>query len=278
MSRTKKPTAHASTSGSAQLRTWFTDLSVPLIDAPETDLLEKLALQHRERMLVLLNDLQVTECVDRSVQTAAQSCSPALAVRRVAQLLVDACWVSKVFSPTQLFSGTESRSAGTRTERFRELKAAAKTAQTLGRRLKSLTAPSLTACHLLSRLEAGNPALFPHQRKEWKTALPQTASPHASDLLEALASDLKEAAALLGLNIEKNRQPGSSRRGINKLIDPLLQQSVALGAKNQKGEAVPDFNLVHAVITSLHPDDPPDITTAKKRWANRQRKLKLKNP
>lgn len=278
MPRTKKPTAHASPTGSAQLRTWLTALPAPLIDAPATDLLSELAVQHRERMLDLLRDLQVAECVDRSVQTAVQSCSPAVAVRRVAQLLVDACWVSQASSSPQWSPAIASSSADSRTERFRELKAAAKAAQTLGKRLKSLMAPSLTANHLLSRLAAGNPTLFAHQRKGWKTALPKTASPLASDLLEALASELAEEAALLGLSIEKNRQPGSSRKGINTLIDPLLQQSVQLGAKNHKGEPVPDFDLIHAVVTSMHPNDPPDITTAKKRWANRQRKLKPKNP
>lgn len=278
MPRTKKPTAHASPTGSAQLKKWLTGLPAPLIDAPATDLLSELAVQHRERILELLRDLQVAECVDRSVQTAAQSCSPELAVRRVAQLLVDACWVSEAASSTQWSPATASSSAGTRTKRFRELKAAAKAARTLGKRLNSLTTPSLTANHLLSRLAAGNPTLFAHQRKGWKTALPKTASPLASDLLEALASELAEESALLGLRIENNRQPGSPHRGVNTLIDPLLQQSVQLGSKNHKGEPVPDFDLVHAVVTSLHPDGPADITTAKKRWANRQRKLKLKTP
>jgi hypothetical protein len=275
----RKAPVPGSTSGSKQLNAWLNALPpVPSINSPAMDLLIELAVQYRPRMLNLLKDLQVVTAVDQAVLNTSQTCSPTIAVERVARLLIDACWVSQVPSASNQLIGKASNQAGTRTAKLRELVAAAKTAKDLGKGLQSLTAKSLTVSHLSSRFEAGNPTIFSHQRRGWNTAMPKTSSPHISSLLETLAWELTEEAALLSLNIENTRQRGSSRREINILIDHLLQQSVNLGAINRKGQPAPDFDLVHAVVTSLLPAFPLDISTARKRWATRQGKLKLKNP
>jgi len=279
MASSRQSKAPVSQSGSKLLAKWLNAL--PPVPNPETPAMEpliELAVQYRSRMIALLKDPQVAASVDQSVRTAAQSCSTAIAVERIAQLLVDACWLSHAPHASKHLFENASNQAGSRTDNLRELMAAAKTAKDLGTRLKSLTAESLTVSHLTSRLAAGNATLFVHQRKGWNIAVHKTESPHVSELLETLACELTEEAAMLSLIIETTRQPGSSRQGINMLIDHLLQRSVNLGALNLKGEPVPDFDFVHSVVTSLHPTLSLDISTARKRWAARQGKLKLKNP
>lgn len=161
---------------------------------------------------------------------------------------------------------------------MRELQAAAKAAQALGKRTAALTDKTLTVDHLISRLKDGNPAFYILKRKGWNRALPRSDSLKVSALLDTLACELLEEAALLGIAIEKDRQIGSSRRGTNSLIDALLGKSLNLGARNRQGEPAPDYALVYAVVTSLHPTLSLDIVATRKRWNARQGKLRSKNP
>lgn len=279
MASSRQSKAPVSQSGSQLLAKWLNAL--PPVPNPETPAMEpliELAVQYRQHLLNLLRDPQVVTSVDQAVLTASKSCSPTIAVERVVRLLVDACWASLAPSASKKLFGQGSSNAGSRSENMRELLASAKAAMALGKRLKNLTGMTLTVNHLTSRLDAGNSTLFGHKRSGWNTAVPKDASPHVSEFLETLAWELTEKAVLLNFKIESSRQVKSSRQGINKLIDTLLQQSLSLGTVNRKERQTPDYDLVHAVVTSLHPTLSLDISTARKRWSARQGKLKLKNP
>ena len=273
MTQSSKLSAPIQESGSKRVKKWFDALPSQYTPDPQgVDQLLALAIPTRPRVRELLRDEAVASAVDQAVMNASQICSPAVAVERGARLLIDACWASRVLAPGTPLSPRSLSDAGSRTEKIRDLLAAAKAAQKLGQRLTSLTEKSLTVDHLASRLQAGNSALFVHRRKRTTAASQQTNSPHISALLETLAWELAEEATLLNLDIAESRQTQSSRRGANLLIDRLLQRSLNLGSTNRQGNPVPSFDLVHTVVTSLHPDLSLDASTARKRWEKLHRK------
>lgn len=269
----KRPANSAATSGTTQLKAWLGALpSAPATTDPPMAHVIELAIQHKECLHKLLNDLEVVSAVDKAHETATQAFGPASALARVTELLVDACWLNKAFKQNLSAASKSTQQAGTRTEKYRELLAASEKAHVLGAQLRPIVGKALTTEHLQARVEAGHPALFVHKRKAWQ----KRKSPHISALLEALSKELLEEAVILHLRIKNKRQTGSSKRELNPLMDALLSKSVTLGSRSKQGQPAPDFHLVYAIVTSLHPQTSLDISTARKRWKTSQGKLKPK--
>jgi hypothetical protein len=238
----------------------------------------ELARGHRGKLNQLLRDGQVTLEVDRAVTSCSQLRGKEQALEHVAKLLVDACWMSTALTQSSARTDPAKPVKSSRSKNLKELLAAAETASLLTKRTATLTDTTLTVAHLMARVKSGLPLLYVDKRRGWSQLVPGTTSPHISVLLEALAHELVEEASILKQSIESKRQISSSRQSANLLIDGLLRESMKLGATNAKGQSAPDFKLVHALVTSLLPELPLDISTARKRWATRQGKVAPKAP
>ena len=267
------PGLSGNTPTSADLVKWLDDLvaSAP-IEYPDHSQHACFAVIHQDLMRKLLRDGQVTACVDQSLRRLAQTLGPVRAFENIATLLVQGCWMSRIKRPSQ-----SATLRGTRTETTRELLAAAAAARRLSKATKQLVNKAISVDYLVSRYNADNPVLFTANRKGWKADSAKPSRVDISDLLNVLANDLTEEAAFLLYDISRNRQTSTWGRGKNMLTDVLMGRSVSLGAVDSKGEPTPDFPLVHALVTSLEPEKNEEITTSRKRWNSRQRKLKLKN-
>jgi hypothetical protein len=272
-------TTMATPPSSQLLQKWLTSINQARLKAlTGTAHVDVLADAHRATVNALISDPGVQQAIEQAQARAITHAEKNGVAEVVKSMLVDASWLHKLLTQ-HLTSPSGRATAGTRTDKLRDLKSAAAKASRLAKDITSLlpvTGRALTLKHLISRQANGNPNGFIASRKGWGSAI-VSRGPSISELLVMLASDLKEEADLLKCAMSKNRQTGGGLRGFYPLIDALCKKSVQLGNRDSSGAPCPDFRLVHALLTSLKPNSRLDESTLRARW-NRQRKLKQKTP
>lgn len=266
----------------AVLQSWLASLQEATLNQDVgIGLVEGLALGHRAAVKRLLDDIEVQEAIDRVCERGSHHVPLEDKLDAIKSMLVDACWMQSFMAPPQRARQRTSTSQDlvTRTEKIRRLMRAAEKAQKLAEEIVSLsglTGHNLTVSHLQGRLAAEDKQWFIKRRKGWPPRS-RHADRSVADLLEMLTSELVEEAALIKISIDKTAQPGHRRHHLEPLIDTLSRQSVKLGNRTAAGLPCPDFQLVHAVLTSVMPDQAPDESTLRKGWT-RKGKLKAKSP
>lgn len=261
------------------LQKWLSSINQARLKAlTRTAHVDVLADAHRPTVNALIRDPGVQQAIEQAHARAITHAEKNGIVEVVKSMLVDASWLHRLLTE-HLTSPSRSAAAATRTDELRDLKSAAAKASRLAKDITSLlpvTGHALTLNHLISRQASGNPSGFIASRKGWGSAIVSN-GPSISELLVMLAADLKEEAGLLKCAISNRRQTGGGLRGFYPLIDALCKKSVQLGNRDSSGAPCPDFQLVHALLTSLAPDSRLDESTLRARWG-RQGKLKQKPP
>lgn len=265
------------------LRDWLASLSDAVLEADSgSATVDSLAFVHRDRIYVLLADQAVQDAIELAF---ARSTDPTQVSRKqdvMKSLLVDACWISHVMPSTRQPDRPSDAGAqpASRSETSRDLVAAALQARKLAERLATL-APhigrGLTLSYLRERFDSEDRAGFIAKRKGWRSAVAKSRAPHepsVSDLLKVLSSDLNEEAQLVKKKIDDKRQTGGALRHQYPLIDALSRTSTQLGARDSNGLPCPDFQLVHAILTSIYPDNTLDESTLRRRWARQGKPMK----
>lgn len=259
------------------LRQWLNSIDEARVKGLDgTAHVDVIADANRATVKALLDDPAVQQAIDQARSSECADQAKKLEVFK--SILVEACWIYRLVT-AHLVPSTQSASSATRTEKLRELKGAARKAESLAKDITALErtpgkAPGLE--HLISRFAHGNPSGFISRRKGWGAAIVGR-PPSTSELLRMLAADLNEDAEFLMRATSKNRQTGGSLRGIYPLIDALFRHSLQLGKQDANGAPSPDFQLVYTVLKSLMPDGGLDESTLRRRW-NRQGKPKPKPP
>ena len=269
----------ATSSTTRLLQQWLTSIDQARMEVLDgTAHVDVLADANRATVKALLDDPNIQQAIDQAQARSSVRADEAQKLEVFKSILVDACWIYRL-ATAHLIPSIHGASSTTRTEKLRELKGAARKAESLAKDIAALErsagkAPGLD--HLISRFAHGNPSGFISRRKGWSGA-PVSRPPSTSDLLRMLAADLNEDAALLKRATSKNRQTGGSLRGIYPLIDTLFRHSLQLGKQDAKGASYPDIPLVYSVLKSLMPDGRLDESTLRRRW-DRQGKPKSKRP
>lgn len=237
--------------------------SATFTEYPDSSLRDSLAGSYAQELQRLLEDKNVRVALEKISQKSLANGVPQVAlVDAIKNMLVDACWMARL-------SVRQVPHPATRAEKADDLEQVASECRQLAKRLSGLISTvghGLQLQYLEERLSEGNASSDALKRKSFARAMVPPRGPFLQDALESLADHMMEKAEILMRKVKKKRQTRGSQAEHYMLIDRLCTQSLIFGAKDIRGQSLPAFEAVYAILKSVRPQTTLDLSTLRYRW------------